>query len=98
MSMETTFYISLHIKTASGFKTYGNFDLGNDQEKAKLIFSQLKGNDEVSEKTILHIDFTKVQNGIPLPVKILHCTLEEIACNVKIITREIFKNLSLEIS
>jgi hypothetical protein len=94
--METTFYVSLNIKTPAGFETYGTFNLGNDREKAKAIFSQLKGNENVSEKTILHMDFTEMQNGIPFPVKILHCTLEEIAGNSRIITRDVFKNLSLE--
>jgi hypothetical protein len=94
--METAFYISLNIKTPSGFETYGTFNLGNDREKAKAIFSQLRGNEDVSEKTILHIDFTEMQDGIPLPVKILHCTLDDIAANTKIITRDVFKNLNLE--
>jgi hypothetical protein len=94
--METTFHISLYVKTPSGFKIYGTFDLGHDQEKAKLIFDQLLGSDEVSDKTILYMDLTKVQNGISFPVKIRHCTLQEIAVNARIITRDVFKNLSLE--
>jgi hypothetical protein len=94
--METTFHISLHVKTPTGFKTYGTFDLGQDQEKAKSIFNQLEGEDAVTDKTILHLNFSKMQNGVPLPVSILHCTLDELALNVKVITREIFKNLSLE--
>jgi hypothetical protein len=93
--MKTTFYISLHIKTPWGFETYGTFELGNDRKKAGDIFSQLSGDENVSDKTILHIDFTELTNGIPLPLKILHCTLDEIALNVRIITRELFKNMGL---
>jgi predicted GH43/DUF377 family glycosyl hydrolase len=33
--------------------------------------------------------------GIPYPVAIRHCTLEDIACNARVITRDVFKNLSL---
>ncbi len=95
-AMETTFYISLNVKTPWGFETYGTFNLGNDREKATAIFAQLSGNENVSEKTILHMDFTEMENGIPLPVKILHCTLDDIAANARIITRDVFKNLSLE--
>lgn len=96
--METVFYVSLHIKTPLGFETYGTFELGNDRERATAIFSQLKGNENVTEKSILHMDFTEVQNGIPLPLKILHCTLDDITANTKIITRDIFKNKGLKAS
>jgi hypothetical protein len=94
--MESVFYVSLHIKTLSGFETYGTFELGDDREEASMIFSQLKGNENVTEKSILHMDFTEVQNGIPLPLKILHCTLDDVAANTKIITRDVFKNKGLK--
>ncbi|WP_143167255.1 hypothetical protein [Mucilaginibacter sp. OK098] len=94
--METIYYIDLHIKTPDGFETYGTFYLGSNREKAKAIFSQLKGTDEVSEKSILHMDFTEMTNGIPLPIQILHCTIDDIAVNSRIITKDIFKNLALE--
>ena len=93
--METKFQISLHMKTPSGFETYGNFDLGSHREQAMAIVEQFKGSDDKLENSILYMDFTEVQNGIPLPVKILHCTLDDIAYNIRIITRDIFKNLSL---
>jgi hypothetical protein len=93
--METNFQISLHIKTPDGFETYGNFDLGSDREQATAIVEQFKGTEDLSESSILYMDFTEVRNGIPLPVKILHCTLDEITYNIRIITRDIFKNLSL---
>ncbi|WP_428327843.1 hypothetical protein [Mucilaginibacter sp.] len=93
--METNYQISLHIKTPAGFETYGNFDLGKDREQAMAIVEQFKGTDDLSEQSILYMDFTEVQNGIPLPVRILHCTLDDIAHNVRIITRDLFKNLSL---
>jgi hypothetical protein len=93
--MGTFFHISLHIKTPTGFETYGNFDLGSDKEKATAIVEQLKGTDNISENSILYMDFTEVKNDIPLPVKMLHCTLDDIAYNTRIITREVFKNLGL---
>ncbi|MBD1395505.1 hypothetical protein [Mucilaginibacter glaciei] len=83
------------MKTPSGFETFGNFDLGSDKEKAIAIIEQFKGSDDKLESSILYMDLTEVQNGIPLPAKILHCTLDDIAYNVRIITRDVFKNLSL---
>ncbi|MGZ3874871.1 MAG: hypothetical protein ACXVJD_18265 [Mucilaginibacter sp.] len=94
--MEKTYYIDLLIKTPQGFETYGNFQLGTDRNKALAIFSRLKGTSEVSEKSILHMDFTEMTNGVPLPANILHCTIDDIAVNIRIITREVFKNLALE--
>ena len=94
--METKYYIDLHIKTPLGFETYGTFYLGNNREKATAIFSQLKGTDSVSEKSILHMDFTETRNGIPLPIQILHYTIDDVAINSRIITRDVFKNLALE--
>jgi flagellar motor switch protein FliM len=93
--METLFQISLHVKTPSGFETYGMFDLGRDREKAMEIFSQLNGTDEVTTSSILYMDLSEIRNSIPYPVAIRHCTLEDIACNARVITRDVFKNLSL---
>ena len=93
--METNFQISLHMKTPAGFETYGNFDLGSDREQAMAIVEQFKGTDDLSENSILYMDFTEVQEGVPLPVKILHCTLDDLTYNIRIITRDIFKNFSL---
>jgi hypothetical protein len=93
--METFFQISLQIKSHEGFETYGKFDLGSDKEQATAILAQLKGTDNITEHSVLYMDFTEIRNGIPLPIKIMHCTLDDIAYNVRIITREVFKNLSL---
>ena len=45
--METTYQISLHLKTPSGFETYGTFELGSDREQALAIFSELRGTAEI---------------------------------------------------
>lgn len=93
--METLFQISLHVKTPSGFETYGTFDLGHDREQALAIFSQLKGTPELDLNSVLYMDFAAVRDGIPFPIEILHCTLDDIAYNARIITRDVFKNHSL---
>lgn len=94
--MDSLFYISLNIKTLSGFDSYATYSLGNDKEKASEIFSQLKGSSDLSNKTVLKMDFTEMREGIPFPLKMLECTFQEVTFNTKIITREIFKNLNLE--
>jgi hypothetical protein len=93
--METLFQISLHIKTPSGFETYGTFDLGRDREQALDIFHQLKGTADIAPHSVLYMDLSAIRDGLPLPMEIRHCTLEEIAYNARVITRNVFKNLSL---
>ncbi|MEO7213822.1 hypothetical protein [Mucilaginibacter sp.] len=93
--MKTLFQISLYIKTPSGFETYGTFDLGRDRERAKDIFDQLKGTPDIAPHSVLYMDLSEMRNGIPLPMEIRHCTLEDIAYNARVITRDVFKNLSL---
>ena len=93
--METLFQISLHIKTPSGFETYGTFDLGRDREQAMDICKQLKGTPDIALHSVLYMDLSELKDGLPLPLEIRHCTLEDIAYNARIITWHVFKNLSL---
>ena len=94
--MENLFYISLNIKTPSGIDSYATYNLGENKDKAIAIFMQLKGTLNLSDETVLTMDFTEMKAGIPFPLNMLGCTFEEVAYNTKIITREIFKNLNLE--
>lgn len=94
--MEHLFLISFNIKTTSGFESYVTFNLGENKDKAKAIFDMLNGSLELSDKTILTMDFTEMEDGIPLSIKMLDCTLDQVIDNTKIITREIFKNLYLD--
>jgi len=93
--MDSLFQITLHMRTPSGFETFGTFELGNNREQALAIFSELKGTSEVVKNSILYMDFSEIRDGIPLPIEVTHCALDEVAFNARIITRELFKNLSL---
>lgn len=94
--MENYFYISLNIKTFSGIDSYATYNIGGDREKANQIFSQLRGSKPLSDQTVLTMDLTQINDGIPFPIKMLGCTFDEVAYNTKVITREIFKSLNLE--
>ena len=85
------FYALVSIKTPDGFESFGRFNLGNSRKAAANIFQQLKGNPEVDRKTILTIELIETVNELPVNLHILACTLEELAYNCKIITREVFK-------
>ena len=93
--METKFYINFNIKTVVGYQLFARYFLGNDGNVANEILNQLKGNKDVSEEQILHLDFVETVDELPVNIKLIGCNLTELAENSKIITREIFKGLNL---
>ena len=93
--METTFYIKFTIKTPKGFESFGQFFIGNNREAAAAIFEKLKGAHDVDESTILQLDFIETKNELPVNIKVLQCTLNEMAENCKIVTKEVFKSFVL---
>ena len=93
---ENTFYAVLSIRTADGFENFGKFNLGNNKEAASNVFRQLRGSAAVDEEAMLTIDLVETINDLPVNVHILACTLEELAYNCTIITKEIFKIFNLK--
>ncbi len=94
--METSYEISLNMKTLKGLETYASFYLGTNEKFAKRLFDMLEGESEIKENSIISMDLAKRHNGIPYPISILHCNWEHLAFNTKIITKEVFKELNLE--
>jgi hypothetical protein len=88
---KNTFYVLLSIRTSDGFENFGKFNVGNKRRSAIAIFRQLKGTPTVDEKSLLTIDLVETVNGLPLNLNILGCTLEELAYNCKVITKETFR-------
>lgn len=93
---ETTFNIVLNIKTADGFESYGKFFLGNDRDAAYAVFEKLIGSSEVTEKSVLTLELMEISHGLPVNVQLINCTLEQLAENCKIITKETFKLVNLK--
>jgi hypothetical protein len=94
--METRFYILLSLKTPQGFCDYGQYFFGNDLQDAYELFSQLKGSETIKENCLLHIDLMETVDEIPVKIKTICCNLDELACNSKLIAREIFRLKNLE--
>ena len=94
--MKTTFYIKFTLKTSKGFESYGQFFIGNDRLIADAIFEKLSGNYKVNENNILQLDFIETKNNLPVNIKVLRCTLNEMADNCKVITKELFKKMTLK--
>jgi len=94
--METQFYILLSLKTTQGFVDYGQYFFGNDREAAYHLFSQLKGQEHIKDTCLLHIDLMETVDGLPVKIKTICCTLDELGCNTRLIAREIFRLKNLE--
>lgn len=94
--METQFYILLSLKTANGFADYGQYFFGNDREAAYELFGQLKGDHDISHSCLLHIDLMETIDALPVKIKTICCTLDELAYNSKLIAREIFRLKNME--
>lgn len=92
---ETTFCIVLNTKTAGGVEVISKFFIGNNRRAANKIFKALKGTD-ISDKTVLSLELMEAVNGLPVNIKMISCTLEEIAENCRIITKEVFKLLNMK--
>jgi hypothetical protein len=95
--MEATYEISLNMKTPNGMETYGCFNLGNNEQFAHTLYKALEGDQQISEASVITIDLVRRENGIPFLLDLRHCSYEQLSNNVKLITKELFKNLNLEI-
>ncbi len=93
--METAFYILIYLKTPKGFESFGRFYIGDKEDLARELFDQLKGGDEWMDDCILQIDLMETKNDLPVNLKVIGCTLTELAENCKIITKEAFKIFAL---
>lgn len=94
--MKTQFYILLSLKTPQGFVYFGQYFFGNSREEASELFRQLKGSATIKDTCLLHIDLMETVDELPVKIKTICCTLEELGCNCKLITREIFRLKNLE--
>ena len=93
---ENTFYIVLNLRTCNGYECFGKFFIGNNKRCATDIFDQLKRRSNVNEKNILQLDLMETINGLPVNMQMISCSLEDLAENCKIITKETFKLFNLK--
>lgn len=89
--METQFYILLSLKTPHGFVNYGQYFFGDKRGDAQTLFEQLKGTTTPADNTILHIDLMETVDELPVKIKTIGCSLDELCENSKLIAREMFR-------
>lgn len=88
--------ITLHARTAYGFDTFGEFFIGNDRQAAKELFSTLKGSPDNMEDGLLLIELREINRNLPLDIQMIHCTLDQLADNCRLIAKNQFKTLNLK--
>lgn len=93
--MNTQFYILLSFKTPAGYKTYGQYFLGDDKAAAYGLFNQLQGSPHI-ERALLHFDLMETVNELPVKIKTICCTLAELGDNCQLIAKTIFRLKTLE--
>jgi hypothetical protein len=96
--MKATFSIDISFTTPQGIESFASFFLGTDRQQASGIFSLLKGKAEISEKDVLFMTFIEADGGLPMNLKIIGCTLDQVAENSRIISREMFKLKNIDIA
>ena len=89
--METSFYILISMKTGDAIEIFGRFDIGNRRQFAHRVFKTLRGSSDLDEKNVLFFELMETKGQLPQNIKIISCTLDELAENCRIITKEIFK-------
>ena len=94
--MKTIFYIDLSLKTPHGPEPYARFFIGDDREHAYELFNRLTGTSEVNENDLLYIDFMEMRNGLPINLKMISCSLEQLTENCRIITKTVFQLANLK--
>jgi hypothetical protein len=95
--MDTLFCLVITLKTTKGTENIGRFHLGDDREKAIAIFRKLKGSTEIPENNMLAIEFRETKEELPLNLKMIACTLEQLAENCRLVTKELFKSYNVRL-
>jgi len=87
--------ITLHARTTEGFDTFGEFFIGNDRQAAKELFDQLKGSGEDVEDGLLIMELREINRNLPFDIQMKNCTLDQLADNCRLITKNQFKTVTL---
>jgi hypothetical protein len=97
MLEETKYLLIINMYVGNGYVETGRFYIGNDQQEANELFTQLTGEKIITHKVLLRLDLiSQNQQGLDTVLGNLGCTLGEMSENVKIILKETFRMLNLE--
>lgn len=90
--MASQFYVIFNMRHPNGdWQPFGEFFIGRNREDAAYLFSMLKGIPEVQENNPLTIEFVERENGLPVNLDMMNCSLQQLEENTRIITKELFR-------
>ena len=89
--MERQFTIQFSIKTPDGFIAYAEYTAGKEPGVADELFSRFEGSKNPTDDRVLFIDLLETVDDLPVKVRTLGCTLDEMVSNFKLITVETFR-------
>ncbi|MCD2421914.1 hypothetical protein LQ567_04015 [Niabella pedocola] len=94
---KTAFYIVVDMKTPDGYISYCHFFIGGDKDRAEAVFNSLNGiiPDIADSAYVLRMCLVCRHNNSSIVKAMRYCTLDDLAVNVPLITREVFKWLTL---
>lgn len=65
--------------------------IGRQSRTCPQYFQQVEGEVAVNDRSLLYVDCLEMHEGLPVNVKMIACTLDQLAENVRMITKEMFK-------
>lgn len=86
-----------NLKTPGGFETFAELAIGINRDAAYLLFDSLEGNKTIDSNAILHIDLMEATPQVPEKMLTKGCMLDQLARNIRLITREVFRQKNLKI-
>jgi hypothetical protein len=93
--MKSEYQIALHSKTPTGFETYAEFHIGTDEAAANRLFRSLKGSPDNIGDGILLMELRAICRGLPIDIRMIRCTLDEVTENCRIITKHCFNSFNV---
>jgi len=97
MKRSNYYSIEVHIPCRDGYIVLATFDLGTCPKIVNELFNELLGSSERSPNRLLRIDLSlNEENDLKIPVRSIHCTLDELADNTRVIIKKAFRALNLE--
>jgi hypothetical protein len=93
--MATEYKITLHARTVSGYETIAEFFVGSDRQAANKLFKSLKGSPDNLENGVLLMELHEIDHSLLFDMQLLQCTLDQVAENCRLITKNQFKAINL---
>ncbi|MFC5408190.1 hypothetical protein ACFPMF_02625 [Larkinella bovis] len=92
--MERTYEVLLTMRVHGEWRELGRFYLGEDPEQANATFRRLKG--QPGNNGWIRMELREARNQRGPYLGRINCTLDELAENCRMITKEAFKRFNLE--